>query len=379
MQYTKMNPILRLISLRHSSRILHRLRVGTASPSFSVRTAMASLPDVKPTPALAEVRGLRRRTSGEVMTRENTIGAGLNQLDEIIGELHDIKRSGGGGKKASALSQQPKHSAAAYAPTGNEPAAARGRQSIAPELLTAALVLALGVLAPMVTHQREVLDAAGWLPAVCEDTCAHANDGSCDDGGVDANGSACLHGFDCGDCGKREMSLPSWAIIVASLLLTGVLTLGVRTVGEMLRAATRPTTAPGGASWTRVPLTDARLGMGMLNKFANSAQVREKGLKVLQYVFKGVAYSKVFSTELSKQLKDLSKATSIARRFFKFCRWVKHFEDLAEANEHKASVRARARAFSTTNRRHPCCCYRARACVHSLMRVARTRVWRARR
>ena len=32
-------------------------------------------------------------------------------------------------------------------------------------------------------------------------------------------------------------------------------------------------------------------------------------------------------------MKSLSKTTSIARRFFKFCRWVKHFEDLAEAKE----------------------------------------------
>merc|ERR1711924_448629 len=30
-----------------------------------------------------------------------------------------------------------------------------------------------------------------------------------------------------------------------------------------------------------------------------------------------------------------SKTTSIARRFFKFCRWVKHFEDVAEAKETK--------------------------------------------
>ena len=63
--------------------------------------------------------------------------------------------------------------------------------------------------------------------------------------------------------------------------------------------------------------------------------MREKGLKVVQYVLRGVAYSAVLSPALSKDLKSLSKATSIARRFFKFGRWVKHFEDLEEAHEQK--------------------------------------------
>ena len=37
-------------------------------------------------------------------------------------------------------------------------------------------------------------------------------------------------------------------------------------------------------------------------------------------------------TPWSKELKTLSKSsTSIARRFFKFCRWVKHYEDVNEA------------------------------------------------
>ena len=38
------------------------------------------------------------------------------------------------------------------------------------------------------------------------------------------------------------------------------------------------------------------------------------------------------------QLKSLSKMTSVARRFFKFMRWVKHYEDLAEAHEQKDLV-----------------------------------------
>jgi len=263
-----------------------------------------SLPDVKPTPKAAEeipaegssdqphrqVR--RRRKSGEVlMARQATVGAGLNQLDSMIGEMNDIKR--------------------ATLPTTRSV----GHRSAASFLLTSALVLALSVLLPMVTHPRELLEAAGWQPSVCDDSCVHANDGACDDGG------ACRDGSDCGACGAREASLPvpSWAVIVASLVSIAVLSLGVSTVGEMARSA--------GGSWGRVPLTDATLGTAVLNKFANSAQVREKGLKVLQYVLKAGAYSRLFSAGLTKQLKDLSKATSTARRFFKFCRWVKHFED----------------------------------------------------
>ena len=56
---------------------------------------------------------------------------------------------------------------------------------------------------------------------------------------------------------------------------------------------------------------------------------------MVQYVLRGVAYSALLSPALSKDLKSLSKATSIARRFFKFGRWVKHFEDLEEAHEQK--------------------------------------------
>uniref|UniRef100_A0A7S3S7V3 Uncharacterized protein n=1 Tax=Emiliania huxleyi TaxID=2903 RepID=A0A7S3S7V3_EMIHU len=257
-----------------------------------------SIPDVQPH---RQVR--RRRKSGEVlMARQATVGAGLNQLDSMIGEMYDIKR--------------------ATLPTTRSV----GHRSAASFLLTSALVLALSVLLPMVTHPRELLEAAGWQPSVCDDSCVHANDSACDDGG------ACRDGSDCGACGAREASLPvpSWAVIVASLVSIAVLSLGVSTVGEMARSA--------GGSWGRVPLTDATLGTAVLNKFANSAQVREKGLKVLQYVLKAGAYSRLFSAGLTKQLKDLSKATSTARRFFKFCRWVKHFEDLSEARDQSDRV-----------------------------------------
>eukprot|EP00966_Prymnesium_polylepis_P318833 7363622-Prymnesium_polylepis.1 len=86
-----------------------------------------------------------------------------------------------------------------------------------------------------------------------------------------------------------------------------------------------------------VPITDASFDIDTANKFANSCQVREKGLKILQYVLRLGAYTDVVPAA-SKALKGLSKTTSIARRFFKFCRWVKHFEDLAEAKDEKDFV-----------------------------------------
>jgi hypothetical protein len=42
------------------------------------------------------------------------------------------------------------------------------------------------------------------LPPLCTNTCYHANDGVCDDGGLDAAYSYCQLGTDCADCGGRE-------------------------------------------------------------------------------------------------------------------------------------------------------------------------------
>lgn len=100
-------------------------------------------------------------------------------------------------------------------------------------------------------------------------------------------------------------------------------------------------TGPRALSWLHIPLTDAELSVGTINKFANSCQVREKSLKILQYLLKGTAYLKLFDKGTSTQLNALSKLTSIARRYFKFCRWVKHFDDLKEAkNESNSILRA---------------------------------------
>ena len=51
----------------------------------------------------------------------------------------------------------------------------------------------------------------------------------------------------------------------------------------------------------RVPLTDKTFSIKTLNAIANSAQCREKGLKILQYVLRGLSYLDV--TPWSKELK----------------------------------------------------------------------------
>jgi hypothetical protein len=45
----------------------------------------------------------------------------------------------------------------------------------------------------------------GPRTVLCTDTCPHAHDGECDDGGPDSLYSICDLGSDCGDCGPREV------------------------------------------------------------------------------------------------------------------------------------------------------------------------------
>jgi len=240
----------------------------------------------------------RRRPSGDIITRPPTYGSGLNELDSMIAELDE----NGEVKPGPEVSQ----------PAGG----------LVSSALTAVLVVILAALVRLV----------GWRPVRCEDTCAYAGDGVCDDGH-----QACEYGGDCGDCGPRDTTvLPHWLAIVGCLLTTTTLVLGVSTVVEMLRLWAKQATQPG--SWLRIPLTDACWGTYAINSVANSTQVREKSLKCLQYVCRALAYSKLFSAEFTAQAKALSKLTSLARRAFKFLRWVKHFEDLAEANAQKSGV-----------------------------------------
>ena len=189
--------------------------------------------------------------------------------------------------------------------------------------VTAVLIVVLAAFANLV----------GWRPERCEDTCTYAGDGVCDD-----DGHTCEYGVDCGDCGHRDLTaVPHWLAIVGCLITTTILVLGVSNVVEMLRLWAKQATQPG--SWLRIPLTDACWGTYAINSVANSTQVREKSLKCLQYVLRSGAYCGLFGKETSKHLKTLSKSTSsLARRAFKFFRWVKHFEDLTEAHEQKSAV-----------------------------------------
>jgi hypothetical protein len=212
-----------------------------------------------------------------------TVGAGLNELDNIQQELVDINR--GDDEPASPPGSPP------ALPPGLLPAQKGGLEKhglSAADVRGAALVLALGVI------MRLVL-----LPP-------------------SAGGAS---------------TIPNWLVIVAGLVLSAVLLVGVGNLNDIHEEwLVRP---PSGRI---IPLTDTTLDIATMNKFANSAQVREKGLKILQYLLRGASYSGLLSKGTSSTLKALSKTTSVARRFFKFCRWIKHFEDLAEAKEQKSST-----------------------------------------
>jgi hypothetical protein len=61
---------------------------------------------------------------------------------------------------------------------------------------------------------RGALLLALLLPSVtaqCSNTCAHSNDGDCDDGGPGAQYTSCSLGTDCGDCGSRTSPPPPLA------------------------------------------------------------------------------------------------------------------------------------------------------------------------
>lgn len=92
----------------------------------------------------------------------------------------------------------------------------------------------------------------------------------------------------------------------------------------------------------RLPLSDKDLDLKAINKILSSAQTREKALKVFQYTAKLLSYFLVRGAAASvkdwgKHFEALAKNLSAARRFFKLMRFMKHFEDIAEAREEKSS------------------------------------------
>ena len=223
----------------------------------------------------------QRRSFDELLTRNATFGAGLNELDDILND--DVVKSIGAQQRG--LKERAAPTAAPAAATTPAPAQT-GPVTVTPPA---------SAFAP--THVAVVVVAV-------------------------VAGLAARPDWFSGRC----------VAILSALIATAVLLLGVANVARLRQDWPRS-----GASC--VPLTDSvLLDFGTANKFANSCQVREKGLKIVQYVLKAGAYSEAFSKDTSKHLKDLSKTTSIARRFFKFCRWIKHFEDLAEAKEQQSVV-----------------------------------------
>ena len=137
-----------------------------------------------------------------------------------------------------------------------------------------------------------------------------------------------------GVIGERAVALPVCLISLALALL------GVGNVMDF-RASRTAVRGQVRSSWMRVPLTDAKLGLEQMNRFANSCQVREKGLKIVQYLLRLGAYSMLLPPSVADRCKALSKTTSMSRRLFKFCRWVKHFDEFfAARTEQRRSMRA---------------------------------------
>jgi len=89
-------------------------------------------------------------------------------------------------------------------------------------------------------------------------------------------------------------------------------------------------------------LSDTEVNLKVITKLICSAQTREKFLKILQYTAKLLSYGLVKAlgdpASYGKHFEALAKNLSTARRFFKLCRWFKHFEDIADAKAEKAPL-----------------------------------------
>mmetsp|Transcript_21498 Transcript_21498/g.64545 ORF Transcript_21498/g.64545 Transcript_21498/m.64545 type:complete len:244 (+) Transcript_21498:45-776(+) len=91
----------------------------------------------------------------------------------------------------------------------------------------------------------------------------------------------------------------------------------------------------------KLPLSDKCLSLKGVNTILSNAQSREKALKIIQYSAKLAAYVLLRAASdlasLGKHCDALAKSLSVARRCFKFLRWLKHFEDIADAKAEKDS------------------------------------------
>eukprot|EP00928_Gymnodinium_smaydae_P081264 TRINITY_DN64812_c0_g1_i1.p1 TRINITY_DN64812_c0_g1~~TRINITY_DN64812_c0_g1_i1.p1 ORF type:complete len:272 (-),score=79.16 TRINITY_DN64812_c0_g1_i1:74-844(-) len=94
------------------------------------------------------------------------------------------------------------------------------------------------------------------------------------------------------------------------------------------------------AAGLRLPLTDKVIDLKAICALISNAQTREKVLKIFQYSARLTGYilARTVHQALSKHFETLGKNLSTARRFFKLCRFFKHFEDLKDAREEKSST-----------------------------------------
>jgi hypothetical protein len=60
------------------------------------------------------------------------------------------------------------------------------------------------------------------MDSSCNDACAYARDGECDDGGPRALTSLCMLGTDCADCGRREPATPTTDAMPACIAAGGL-------------------------------------------------------------------------------------------------------------------------------------------------------------
>ena len=249
------------------------------------------------------------------MARPPTIGAGLNELDNLLSQLdanqaeqtpqQQVRGALGAGITAvltaalavfiGLVGMRPttcEDTCAATtlsATTSAAAALAAAALAFAP-LAIAALTAAFAAATRMQsalhlqharTHAHRPVDAC--LPPLTivpsARRCSWARDGLCDDTvHPESINLVCSAGSDCADCGPRDTFwLPHWAAVTVSLLLTALVVLGLRATVEMFQLWEAQMRGHG--SWARIPLTDAYFGISFINKLANSTQVCEKGLK----------------------------------------------------------------------------------------------------
>jgi hypothetical protein len=105
----------------------------------------------------------------------------------------------------------------------------------------------------------------------------------------------------------------------------------------------------------QLPLSNGKeLGISNLIILISHAQTREKGLKIVQYIFKSISCafrdsSEIVPNSVGQHCEKCSKTVSITRRFFKFFRWFKHFEDIPAAKSEKNRIFAKLMFLDIAN------------------------------